>query len=144
MIIDHGLYNLLGIIFQLGLVLGGWWQEGLSPGLMSPGQLTGTMETMMVCLLYMYKLHVGACKIMQVQCTWVCTWISTCTVHNIHNDVHVHVHKYDIVHVYSHGCVGGEGKTGKAVILKDWNESSFVSGALYSVTQCYMYNSNLA
>jgi hypothetical protein len=45
-----------------------------------------------------------------------CTWISTFTI-----PYHVHV--------------GGEGKTGKAVILKDWNESSFVSGAMsYSVT----------
>ena len=33
-----------------------------------------------------------------------------------------------IVHVH---VLGGEGKTGKVVILKDWNESSFVSDTQY-------------
>ena len=99
----------------------------------------------MVSFLCMHKL--SACKIMQVQ-YYTCTCICTCNNNYVpgylhaqytHNDVRAHK-----LNMYIYICVGGAGKTGKAVILKDWNESSFVSGALYSTTQCCMYNSNLA
>ena len=55
--------------------------------------------------------------------------MGTCPGHysnNIHVHVHVHIRlSFELIII-----VGGEGKTGKAVILKDWNESSFVSDAL--------------
>ena len=55
--------------------------------------------------------------------------MGTCPRHysnNIHVHVHVHIRlSFELIII-----VGGEGKTGKAVILKDWNESSFVSDAL--------------
>ena len=51
-------------------------------------------------------------------------------------DIYMHgilimMYVYIKINMYIYVCVGGAGKTGKAVILKDWNESSFVSGALY-------------
>ena len=54
-------------------------------------------------------------------------------------DIYVHgilimMYVYIKINMYIYVCVGGAGKTGKAVILKDWNESSFVSGALYCIT----------